>query len=119
MIVGSVQLTVTLKPQLVTAPPDPVASQVTRVVPCGNVLPDGGEQVMGSARPQPSSAFDWKLTTMPAGLLVLRTMSPGQVTMGAHGHGGEGRLCSLVERMMTTRSSPATTALEMHGFGFA
>src|SRR6185503_18565413 len=119
VMVGSVQLTVTLKLQLVTAPPEPVASQVTRVVPCGNVLPDAGVEVTASARPQPSSAVGWKLTAMPPGLLVLRTMSAGQVTMGAHGHGGEGRLCSLVERTVTTRSSPAPNAAEKHGFGFA
>jgi hypothetical protein len=59
-----------------------VAEHVTFVVPRGNVLPDAGEQLAGSAPSTVSDAEAEKLTAAPPGPVASAVIPPGTVTTG-------------------------------------
>ena len=75
--------TVTLKPPIAVLPCASVASQLTGVVPIGNVLPEAGVQMTATAPSMASSAVATKSTSAPAGEVAGTERSVGSVSTGA------------------------------------
>ena len=74
--------TVTEKVALAALPALSTLVQVTVVTPMGNVLPEGGVHVAGSAPDTASLADAVKFTTAPEALLACTMMFPGTVSAG-------------------------------------
>ena len=74
--------TVTLKLHEAVFPRPSLTVHVSRRVPSGNVLPDGGVQVMVPTEPQLSVALVAKVATAPFALVHMTLTLTGQTSAG-------------------------------------